>query len=182
MTPLAIATLALALSIDAFVAALGRGAQVARPGFAAALSTGAVFGAIEALTPLLGWAAGLAAAQFVEAIDHWIAFLLLALVGGRMVLHALAKSRPAPTAGGLVLTAIGSSIDAFAVGISLAVLGAPIITVAVAIGAATLVMATLGTLAGASLGRRFGTLAEVAGGLALIALGTGILLDHTLLA
>ncbi|MBS8229095.1 manganese efflux pump MntP [Vannielia litorea] len=182
MTPLAIATLALALSIDAFVAALGRGAQSARPGLVAALSTGAVFGAIEALTPLLGWVVGLAAAQFVTAIDHWIAFLLLALVGTRMVLHALAPSRPAPTAGGLVLTAVGSSIDAFAVGISLAVLGAPILIVALAVGTATLVMATLGTLAGASLGRRFGHIAEVLGGLALIALGTAILLDHTILA
>ncbi|MCO6384757.1 MAG: manganese efflux pump [Vannielia sp.] len=182
MTPLAIATLSLALSIDAFVAALGRGAQTARPGFTAALSTGAVFGAIEALTPLLGWAAGLAAAQFVEAIDHWIAFTLLALVGARMVLHALAKTRPEPSAGGLVVTAIGSSIDAFAVGISLALLGAPILIVALSIGAATLVMATLGTLAGASLGRRFGRWAEVAGGLALIALGTGILIEHILLA
>ncbi|SIO31832.1 manganese efflux pump MntP family protein [Vannielia litorea] len=182
MTPLAIATLALALSIDAFVAALGRGAQSARPGLAAALSTGAVFGAVEALTPLLGWAAGLAAAGFVTAIDHWIAFVLLTLVGARMVLHALAKSTRPATTGGLVITALGSSIDAFAVGISLAVLGAPILVVALCIGMTTLAMATLGTLAGASLGRRFGRWAEVAGGVALIALGTGILVEHTLLA
>ncbi len=182
MTPLAIATLALALSIDAFVAALGRGAQAARPGFVAALSTGAVFGAIEAVTPLLGWAAGLAASRFVTAIDHWIAFLLLTLVGARMVLHALGRRRPATGTGSLIVTAIGSSIDAFAVGISLAVLGAPILIVALSIGCATMAMATLGTLAGASLGRRFGRWAEIAGGLALVALGTAILIDHTLLA
>ncbi|QDC08342.1 manganese efflux pump [Oceanicola sp. D3] len=182
MTPIAIVTLALALSVDAFVAALGRGAQSGRPGFTAALSTGAVFGAIEAFTPLLGWAAGLVASQFVAAIDHWIAFTLLVLVGGRMVLHALAKSTPRATTGSLVITAIGSSIDAFAVGISLAMMDAPILIVALSIGAATMAMATAGTLVGASLGRRFGRWAEIMGGLALVTLGTAILIEHTLLA
>ena len=180
MTPLAILTLAIALSADAFVAALGRGAQL-RPGFTAALGTGAVFGAVEALTPLLGWAAGLAAAQHVAAVDHWIAFALLALVGGRMIAHARTDAAPGGTAA-LLFTAVGSSVDAFAVGISLAVLGTPILPVMLAVGLASMAMATLGMLAGRSLGHRFGRLAEVAGGLALIALGTAILAQHTLLA
>lgn len=182
MSVVAITTLALALSMDAFVAALGRAAGGVRPGLRAALGTGAVFGAIEALTPLLGWAAGLAAAGFVQAIDHWIAFVLLGLVGGRMVLHALVPDRRRHGPSALLITAIGSSVDAFAVGISLAVLKAPIMPVALAIGFATMSMATLGTLAGRTLGRRFGTVAEVFGGLALVGLGIAILLKDTLLA
>ena len=81
MTPLAIAVLSLSMSADAFAAAIGRGAQH-RPTLPQALRSGLVFGVIEAITPLIGFALGVAAAGFVAAIDHWIAFGLLGAVGG----------------------------------------------------------------------------------------------------
>jgi len=83
MTPLAIIILALGMSADAFAASLGRGAAL-RPSFPRAVRDGLVFGVIEAITPVVGWALGLVAAGFVGAVDHWIAFILLAIVGGKM--------------------------------------------------------------------------------------------------
>ena len=87
MTPISIAVLSLSLSADAFAAAIGRGAQH-RPRFVEALKIGALFGVVEAITPVVGWGIGLVAAGLVERIDHWIAFVLLAGVGGRMIWEA----------------------------------------------------------------------------------------------
>ena len=126
MTPSAIVLLSLSMSTDAFAAAVGRGASH-RPKALAALQAGAVFGTIEALTPLIGWALGMLAAGLVEGVDHWIAFGLLALVGGRMIWESLRRTGEGaqhgnPRAGALVLiaTAVGTSIDAAAVGVGLA--------------------------------------------------------------
>jgi putative Mn2+ efflux pump MntP len=147
-----------------------------------AMRTGFVFGAIEAITPVIGWAAGVLAAGFVAAVDHWVAFTLLGLVGGHMVLEATRRDEAAPAAGRslmvLVVTAVGTSVDAMAVGVSLAFLDAEIWVIAAAIGFATFCMATGGMLAARLLGHRFGRLAEALGGLALIALGGAILLEH----
>lgn len=184
MSPIAIGVLAIGMSIDALIASIGRGAQgAARPGFGAALKTGAVFGAVETVTPLIGWALGVAAASFVQAVDHWIAFGLLALVGGRMVMAAMAaraEAEEAPKAGmmALIATAVGTSVDAAAVGVSLAFLDVNIWVVAVAIGCATMVMSTTGILAGRLLGQRFGRWAEALGGIALMGLGLTILIEH----
>ncbi|MBN9447681.1 MAG: manganese efflux pump, partial [Bosea sp.] len=89
MSPVSIAVLAVGMSVDALLASIGRGAAAQRPRFAEALRTGAIFGMVEAITPLLGWGAGLAASRYIAAIDHWIAFVLLGIVGGRMILHSL---------------------------------------------------------------------------------------------
>lgn len=185
MTPLSIAVLSLSMSADAFAAAVGRGA-VQRPTLASAVRAGLVFGVIETLTPLMGWAVGLAAAGFVEQIDHWIAFGLLAIVGGKMVWEAARRdpneANPAnlPRAGllALVATAIGTSIDAAAVGVSLAFLGANILVIALSIGLTTFVLATLGMLIGRAAGARLGSIVELIGGLLLIGLGLKILLEH----
>ena len=83
------ALLALAMSTDAFAAAIGKGTALHRPRWSEALRTGAIFGAIEAITPLIGWALGYAAADFVKSWDHWIAFTLLCLLGIRMIFAAL---------------------------------------------------------------------------------------------
>lgn len=190
MTPFTTMTLALGLSVDAFAAAVGKGAALDRPRFVDALRTGVIFGVVEAITPVIGWAIGLAAASSVDAFDHWIAFLLLGVVGGRMLFEAMRhrdeEAAPVkPRRHGLVVllaTAIGTSLDAMAVGVTLAFIGANITVAALAIGLATAVMATLGMLLGRYLGGRFGRVAEALGGLALIGLGTKILLEHTLLA
>ncbi|MGA1860295.1 manganese efflux pump MntP family protein [Azospirillum sp. 11R-A] len=183
MTPLSIAVLSLSMSADAFAASIGRGAS-RRPNFPAALKGGLVFGAIEAVTPLIGWALGLAAAGFVTAVDHWIAFALLGLVGGKMVWEGFqaqedegdAASRSNPWA--LVATAVGTSIDAAAVGVSLAFLGTNIIVIALSIGFATFAMTTIGMMIGKAVGVRFGKVVEVLGGMALIGLGCSILVEH----
>jgi manganese efflux pump family protein len=184
MSPFTIAALAVGMSIDAFVASVSRGAALKRPPFREAMRTGIVFGAVEAITPLIGWAAGVVASQYVQTIDHWIAFTLLAVVGGRMAMEGFSRSEDAAPSGDnrslivLMATAIGTSIDAMAVGVSLAFLQVNIVVVAIAIGFATFAMSTGGMLLSRLIGPRFGKWAEVIGGIGLIALGTSILVDH----
>lgn len=182
MTPLSIGVLAVSMSVDAFVASVGKGAAAQRPGFRNALRTGMIFGVVEAITPLIGWAAGVAASQYVTKVDHWIAFALLGAVGLHMILQAFASKRdenPASTAlWPTVLTAVGTSLDAMAIGVSLAFLDVNILVIAIAIGLATMVMSSTGILAGRYLGQRFGRIAEAVGGTALIGLGAMILFEH----
>lgn len=184
MTPGAIAVLSLSMSTDAFAAAVGRGASH-RPDWRSAVKAGAVFGIIEAITPLIGWTLGLIAAGLVERIDHWIAFGLLGAVGAKMIWEACkpaeADEAPVPAKSGawaLVATAVGTSIDAAAVGVGLAFIGVNIWVIALSIGLTTFVLTTIGMMIGRAVGARFGKAAEFVGGLALIALGTTILLEH----
>lgn len=188
MTPGAIAVLAFSMSADACAAAMARGAST-RPSLRNAVKSGLVFGSIEAVTPLLGWAVGLAASRYVAAVDHWVAFILLGIVGGKMALESLRRlgraeelGQETPNHAGLltlILTAIATSIDAAAVGVTLALVNVNIVSVALAIGATTFTLATAGLLVGRAFGARFGPIIELVGGLGLIAIGTGILLEHT---
>jgi len=179
------ALLAFAMSTDAFAAAVGKGAALDRPRFGEALRTGLIFGSIEAITPVVGWAAGLAAARYVAAWDHWIAFVLLSGLGLRMLWAAANRSdeaqeeKPARHSFMLLaITAFATSIDAMAVGVGLAFIDANILSVAAAIGFATLVMVTLGVMLGRVLGQIAGRRAEMAGGLVLIGIGAFILFEH----
>jgi manganese efflux pump family protein len=186
MTPFAIALLSLSMSADACAAAIGRGA-VHRPSPIQALRGGFVFGAVEAVTPIVGWAVGLAAATIVAAIDHWIAFGLLGLIGAKMAWEGWQRGgeeaeAPAPGRRGvmaLVLMATGTSIDAAAVGVTLAFLKENIFLIAASIGLTTFSLTTLGMMMGRSLGARFGARVEIVGGLILIGIGTKILMEHT---
>ncbi|CAL1690628.1 putative manganese efflux pump MntP [Brevundimonas subvibrioides] len=185
MTPGTIAILSLSMSTDAFAAAVGRGASH-RPSWKGAVRAGMVFGVIEAITPLIGWTLGLVAAGFVQEVDHWIAFGLLGVVGGKMIWEACkpvsadAADRPPSRSGAwaLVATAVGTSIDAAAVGVGLAFLGANIWLIAACIGLTTFALTTIGMLIGRAVGVRFGKAAELIGGLALIGVGTTILVEH----
>lgn len=177
--------LAFGMSMDAFAAAIGKGASLHRPGLKEALRTGLIFGVIEALTPLVGWAIGLAASQYVMSWDHWVAFGLLFILGGRMIIEGMRKKacRPeeAPQSHGfwlLACTAIATSLDAMAVGVSLAFLQVNILTTALAIGTSTMIMATLGILLGRFLGPVMGKWAEIFGGVVLIGIGCSILFEH----
>jgi putative Mn2+ efflux pump MntP len=186
MTFLPVLLLALSMSSDAFAAALGKGARLDRPSLGEALRTGLIFGSIEAVTPVIGWAAGRAASSYIDAFDHWIAFGLLVAIGGKMIWDSLRRSgeeeKPQRhTLAVLAVTAIGTSIDALAVGVTLALIDANIIVNALAIGAATFTMVTIGVMTGRYLGEKFGRIAEAAGGLVLIVIGVKILLVHTLL-
>lgn len=188
MSPVSVAVLAVSLSADAFAAALGQGAR-RRPTWPQALRRGLVFGVIEGLTPVVGWALGLAAAAWVTEIDHWIAFVLLSLVGGRMVLEAVRSWNEAQSPddgsgtsrkgwGSIIMTAVGTSIDAAVVGVTLAFIGADILLIALATGLTTFLFATGGLMAGKAAGLRLGRGVELLGGLLLIGLGTRILLEH----
>lgn len=187
MSPFAIVILSLSMSADAFAAAVARGAAH-RPTPREAIKAGAVFGIVETITPFVGWGLGLAFAARVEKVDHWIAFILLTLVGGHMAWEGL-KARgtaeteeEAPRRGAgplsLVLTALSTSIDAAAVGVSLAFIKANMLVIGFCIGFSTFCLASLGMMIGSSVGRKIGAWAEVVGGLALIGLGGFILLEH----
>ncbi|MBB5368353.1 MULTISPECIES: manganese efflux pump MntP [unclassified Janthinobacterium] len=180
----ATAALSLAMSTDAFAAAVGKGAALHKPRWSEALRTGLIFGVIEAITPVIGWALGRVAAPYVEAWDHWIAFGLLAIIGLLMIRNALATpdadEAPAQKHSFWVLAVTGfaTSIDAMVVGAGLALLGANIIVTAAAIGFSTFVMVTLGVMLGRVLGTVAGRRAELVGGAILIIIGCVILYEH----
>lgn len=186
MSFFSIVLIGFAMSTDAFAAAVGKGAAMQRPRFAQALRVGAIFGVIEALTPVVGWALGLAAAAYVTAWDHWIAFALLGALGARMVISgcrpdASAADRNGPRPHGfwnLAATGFATSIDAMAVGVGLAFLEVNIAVVAAVIGICTLVMVTTGVMLGRVLGSVAGKRAEIVGGIILILVGSFILYEH----
>lgn len=184
MSALSTAIVAFSMSADAFAVAVGKGA-VHKPRFSEAVRTGAIFGAVEATTPVIGWLLGLASIRYISAIDHWVAFAILVAVGGKMLWESLQEEpadAPAPRSpkfSVLLLTAVGTSIDAMAVGVTFALLDANIWIMAAAIGSATFLMATIGLMTGHYIGKRAGKWAEAFGGVALMAIGSKILLEHT---
>lgn len=188
MSFITIILIALSMSVDAFAASLAKGATLRNPTWGEALRTGAIFGLIETATPLIGWGAGLAASSTVEAIDHWIAFGLLGIVGGKMIFESLrgdhaTRERPQRhSALVLIVTAIGTSLDALVIGVSFAFLDVNIVIAAGAIGLSTFVMTTVGVMIGRAVGTRLGGQAEFVGGICLIAIGCFILAEHTILA
>lgn len=187
MSPLSILLIGLAMSTDAFAAAIGKGVAMGRPRLRDALRTGLIFGVIEAITPLLGWLLGKAAAPYVQAWDHWIAFVLLLGLGGHMIVNGVrgeehdeaeAQADNARSFWLLALTGLATSIDAAAIGVGLAFLDVHIGIVAAVIGLCTFAMVTLGVLLGSKLGEIAGKRAEILGGIVLILVGAGILYEH----
>ena len=179
------ALLSLAMSTDAFAAAIGKGTALQNPRWREALRTGLIFGSIEATTPVIGWGLGLAAASYVAAWDHWIAFVLLGVLGVRMILAGLNgaddedEGKPDRHSFWLLaVTGLATSIDAMAVGVGLAFLDERILPIAAAIGATTFVMVTAGVMLGRVLGNIAGKRAEIVGGVLLIGIGTAILYQH----
>ncbi len=183
--------LGLSLSVDAFAAAVGKGADGERRDLGKALRIGLVFGLAEAISPAIGWLIGKAAATWIQPVGDWVAFGLLVVVGGHMLWEAWRASHGEPLpaeiqavvskrAGTLrlMLTAVATSIDAMAVGISLAVLDIGIVSACIVIGLVTTAIATLGVLVGRKAGERLGPMAEIVGGLALIGIGVAILIQH----
>ncbi|HIB8680028.1 TPA: manganese efflux pump MntP [Klebsiella quasipneumoniae] len=177
--------LAFGMSMDAFAASIGKGATLYKPKFSEAVRTGLIFGAIETLTPLVGWGLGMLASQFVLEWNHWIAFILLVFLGGRMIIEGFRgdsdEACEAPRRHGfwlLVTTAFATSLDAMAVGVGLAFLQVSIVTTALAIGCATFIMSTLGIMVGRFIGPLLGKRAEILGGIVLIGIGSEILWSH----
>jgi manganese efflux pump family protein len=184
-----IALIALAMSTDAFAAAISKGATLKNPKLSEALRTGLIFGVIEAITPLIGWAIATFtiknfAANYITDWDHWIAFTLLLALGLHMIYAGFQPAEPEedkPASHSfyiLAITAFATSIDAMAVGVSLAFMDVNIFVTAAAIGFATFTMVTIGVMLGRVLGLMFGKRSEIVGGLVLIAIGSYILYEH----
>ena len=157
MNPLATALLAFSMSADAFAAAIARGASSGKLRTAQVAQIALTFGIVETLTPLIGYGAGIIAAPFIEAFDHWIAFGLLLVLGGKMIRESLSPADEAEADGSaadkqaampskwlLLITAVATSIDSMIVGVSLAFLEVNIWLTALAIGLATTLMAVIG--------------------------------------
>ncbi|GBR54301.1 manganese efflux pump [Acetobacter pomorum] len=182
--------LGLSLSVDAFAAAVGKGASVKHARWNDALRIGAVFGFFEAITPVVGWVLGLALSTWIAAVDHWIAFVLLCGIGGNMIRLAMkdepveeaVAAQPNKVSGrgvwGLIGTALATSIDATAVGVSLGVMQVNILSACLVIGAVTTIMATAGVMLGRHASVWIGRYAEICGGIALMLIGCSILYTH----
>lgn len=178
---LALIALAFGLAMDAFAVSVAQGAS-RRPGWGGALAIGAAFGLAQGLMPLLGWGLGVAFAGYISAVDHWIAFGLLGLLGAKMLREGLSKEEatvaPALIGWTLLGAAIATSIDAAAAGVTLPTLGSPIATACLVIGGVTGVLCVAGVKIGAASGARLGKAAEVLGGVVLIGIGVRVLIGH----
>ena len=181
-------TLAFSVSMDAFAVSVCKGLCMKKASLKASATCGAWFGGFQAMMPLIGFFLGTLFAAALEALDHWVAFGLLALIGANMLKEAFEKNEEGDCcdANGADLSvktmfvmAIATSIDALAVGISLAMAGGVNIYVAISlIGAFTFFMSALGVQLGNIFGSRFEKPAEITGGVILILLGAKILLEH----
>jgi putative Mn2+ efflux pump MntP len=177
--------IALSMAMDAFAVCLGAGTQEQTSGPRPTFRLAFHFGLFQFLMPVLGWFAGTTIVHYIAAYDHWIAFGLLAFVGGRMIWSGFQPEgkggKNDPSRGWtLVLLSIAVSIDALAVGLSLAIVGVTIWVPAVVIGIVTGLVSWLGLRLGNKLGEKFGKRMEVAGGIILILLGIRIFLAHLL--
>ncbi len=175
--------LAVGLAMDATVVSAGAGASGRSQGGWATFRLGFHFGLFQFLMPILGWFAGRTIAGAIASVDHWIAFVLLAIVGGRMIRSGLKGEDDSgagdPSKGlSLIMLSIATSIDALAVGFSLAMIGVDIWFPAVVIGLVTAGMSVAGLRLGATLGARFGHRMEIVGGVILIFVGARIVFEH----
>ena len=181
--------LAVGLSMDAFAVAICKGLSMKKVSFKEMAIVGLWFGGFQALMPLIGYFLGEAFEKYIEQIDHWVAFVLLVLIGALMIKESFEKEEKkeeekenpsSPLAFKTMLTmAIATSIDALAVGISFGILPDVNITVAVSsIGIITFILSAVGVKIGNVFGAKYKSKAEFAGGLILVLLGIKILLEH----
>ena len=185
MNFLEVMIIAVSLAMDSFAVALGAGTTRHARGYRAAIRLAFHLGLFQALMPIIGWFLGVTVQAAIASFDHWVAFALLALVGVRMIRSGLNSEVEAhmsdPTRGAtLVLLSIATSIDALAVGLSLAVLGVTIWYPVVVIGVVTATLSFLGLRLGSRLGSQFGKYMEIGGGGLLILIGIRIVLSHIL--
>lgn len=182
MNIFALTSLSFGMSMDAFAAATAKGATNKHSNFIRALQAGLFFGVVEAVAPLIGYGLGSVVSEQVASIDHWLAFVLLTILGVRFIVQAF-NDKPYDNERQqgcwlLVMTAIATSVDSMVVGVSLAFLHVNIGLACLLIGVATTIMATLGLYLGNRLGQRFGRWAMALGGVVLMVIGVLILYSH----
>ena len=177
--------IAVGVSMDAFAISICKGLSVKRMHPSYVISAALWFGGFQALMPLIGYFVGISFADMVSEVDHWIAFVLLAIIGGKMIKEACQKDEdceynPDFSTKTMFLLAVATSIDALAVGVSFAFLGVDIWVSVLVIGLMTGAFSALGVQLGNIFGCRFKSKAEFVGGLILIAIGLKVLLEHLL--
>ena len=174
--------LAAGLAMDAFAVSIGKGLSLRSVRAKHLATTGVWFGGFQALMPIIGYLLGVSFAQQVSSIDHWIAFVLLGLIGGNMI----KESRETDVEDldddfgfkTMLLLAIATSIDALAVGVTFAFLRVDIVAAVLFIGCITFICSAIGVKLGNVFGAKYKSKAELAGGVILILIGTKILLEH----
>lgn len=182
MGTLELILLSVGLAMDAFAVSVCKGLALQKIRFKHMLICGAWFGGFQALMPLLGWLLGSRFSRYIEKFDHWIAFILLALIGANMIREAVSgKEEDVDSSlkfGEMFLMAVATSIDALAVGVSFAFLNVSIVPAVTCIGVITFVISAIGVKIGSIFGARYKARAEIAGGVILIIIGLRILLQH----
>lgn len=175
------------LSMDAFAVSICKGLAMRKVNKKQAFVIGLFFGGFQALMPFIGWALGSQFESYITSIDHWIAFVLLVVIGGNMVKEAVSEKGgedeveqmdPPLDIKEMFILAIATSIDALAVGITFAFLNYPIVEAITIIGITTFVISIIGVHVGNFFGSKYKKRAEIVGGVILILLGVKILLEH----
>ena len=174
--------IAVGLSMDAFAVSICKGLSVRELKPKHALTVGVYFGGFQMLMPLIGFALGVRFQSFITSIDHWIAFVLLGIIGGNMIREALSKDEDQLDASlackTMLLLAVATSIDALAVGVTFAFLQVSILPAVCFIGATTFVLSCIGIRIGHVFGLKYKSRTELFGGAVLILMGIKILLEH----
>ena len=187
MTFIELFLIGVGLSMDAFAAAICQGLSMTRIKWGHALTVGLYFGGFQALMPFIGWMLGSQFADRIQQYDHWIAFILLVLIGGNMIREALSGDEEDTAQAEtdlrldhkkLFLMAIATSIDALAIGVTFAFLETAILPAIGIIGCTTFCISVAGVAVGCWFGARYKKRAEITGGAILVLLGIKILLDH----
>ncbi|MDO4815701.1 MAG: manganese efflux pump MntP family protein [Bacillota bacterium] len=174
--------IAVALSMDAFAVSVCKGLSVGKLKPKHSLIAGAYFGGFQALMPVVGFLLGFKFEKFIVSVDHWIAFVLLAVIGANMIKEALGGDEDEVDSSfgfkAMLPMAVATSIDALAVGITFAFLNVSIVKAAALIGITTFVLSAIGVVVGNLFGAKYKSKAELLGGIVLILIGLKILLEH----
>ena len=185
MSILSIIFIALALAMDAFAVSIASGVTIRNLKIKHALTIGAWFGFFQAFMPLIGWLCGIKLRVFIESVDHWVAFVLLCFIGGKMIyesfqLKGIENKRDPLDVYVLFVLSVATSIDALAAGLSFAMLDVSIVTPVIVIGLITFLLSVAGVWLGNRCGHLFEKKIEIFGGVLLIIIGLKILITHFL--
>ncbi|MDD6734993.1 MAG: manganese efflux pump MntP family protein [Clostridiales bacterium] len=188
MDILSIILIGIGLAMDAFSVSVTDGIVLKKPSFPQAAKIALFFGAFQFIMPCIGYLLGSAFASYIQASDHWIAFILLAFIGGKMLFEAIRGNDDGEeiknplSFSTLLVLAVATSIDALAVGVTFATVNAPLLFASSIIGTVTFVISLAGVFLGSRFGNLFGNKAEIAGGLVLIGIGIKIFAEHVFFA
>ena len=182
MDIVSIILISIGLSMDSFAVSVTNGLTIRNLNTKKVLTIASSLAFFQGLMPLIGWLAGIGIEKYIKELDHWLAFLLLAFIGLKMIYEAIIKKEDKKKTELKILTLLGqsfaTSIDAFAVGISFAILNFSILTPVLIIGAITFGFSLVGLKLGKYFGKKIGKSVEIIGGIVLIGIGIKILIEH----